>query len=309
MNFSSHSALDSSENSLHSSTTNATSMIATEELTELRSELSELRSEVVRLRAQLVLAESTAALAASSSGKKKPSRDGDALASLSTYPTEDEEFDDDLEQARPLARGRERNGNGDYSHVDTSENEESGDDPDGLFIRPDCPHEHASFLEIIVDRAGWLVGLLVLQSLSSFIIMRNESLLQSHAVIVQFLTMLVGAGGNAGNQASVFVIRGLALRRIRRSNLFRFLQKEFILGIMIAGILGLAGYLRAYLFAVPLKETMAITVSLVAIVWISTIIGNFLPLLMKFVGIDPAHSSTTIQVVMDIVGVTLTCRE
>jgi hypothetical protein len=64
------------------------------------------------------------------------------------------------------------------------------------------------FWESLKDRGGWLVGLLVLQSMSSFIISRNEKLLQEHIVIVQFLTMLVGAGGNAGNQASV---RGMVL--------------------------------------------------------------------------------------------------
>jgi len=62
--------------------------------------------------------------------------------------------------------------------------------------------EH-SFLSSVTDRAGWLVGLLILQSMSSFIISNNEKLLQQHLVIVRFLTMLVGAGGNAGNQASV----------------------------------------------------------------------------------------------------------
>ena len=60
-----------------------------------------------------------------------------------------------------------------------------------------------SFFAAVSDRAGWLVGLLILQSMSSFIISRNEKLLQQHLVIVRFLTMLVGAGGNAGNQASV----------------------------------------------------------------------------------------------------------
>ena len=63
--------------------------------------------------------------------------------------------------------------------------------------------EPLSFCDSVFDRAGWLVGLLVLQSLSSFIIKRNETLLTQHAIIVQFLTMLVGAGGNAGNQATV----------------------------------------------------------------------------------------------------------
>jgi len=63
--------------------------------------------------------------------------------------------------------------------------------------------ETVGFWASVQDRAGWLVGLLVLQSMSSFIISRNEDLLEEHLVIVQFLTMLVGAGGNAGNQASV----------------------------------------------------------------------------------------------------------
>jgi hypothetical protein len=59
------------------------------------------------------------------------------------------------------------------------------------------------FWAMVQDRAGWLVGLLILQSMSSFILARNERLLQEHVIIVRFLTMLVGAGGNAGNQASV----------------------------------------------------------------------------------------------------------
>ena len=66
-----------------------------------------------------------------------------------------------------------------------------------------------SFADAVRSRACWLAGLLALQSCSGFILSRNEALLQDHPVIVYFLTMLVGAGENAGNQASVRVIRGL----------------------------------------------------------------------------------------------------
>ena len=67
-----------------------------------------------------------------------------------------------------------------------------------------CPLEpDISFKDALKDRAKWLVGLLALQSMSGFILARNELLLQTHPVIVYFLTMLVGAGGNAGNQAAV----------------------------------------------------------------------------------------------------------
>ena len=44
----------------------------------------------------------------------------------------------------------------------------------------------------------------LLQSGSSFILANFEELIATHSVIVAFLTMLVGAGGNAGNQVSMF---------------------------------------------------------------------------------------------------------
>jgi cation transporter-like permease len=174
--------------------------------------------------------------------------------------------------------------------------------------RPDIAGDplKRSFCNAIVDRAGWLVGLLVFQSLSSFILARNESLLQHHAVIVQFLTMLVGAGGNAGNQASVGVVRGIAVGTIDRSNVRRFLGREFAMGLALSIILGTAGFVRAAVFAIPWLETLAITSSLFMIVFISVVTGALLPLGMYLVGIDPAHSSTTIQVIMDITGVVIT---
>jgi len=173
-------------------------------------------------------------------------------------------------------------------------------------IRRDTSSEEPTFLNSIIDRAGWLVGLLVLQSMSSFIIARNEELLQEHVVIVQFLTMLVGAGGNAGNQASVRVIRGLAVGTIDKHNTKQFLRKELLMGLCLSIILAVSGFIRALAFFTPWQETLAITASLFCIVASSVLIGALLPLAMKAVGIDPAHSSTTIQVVMDILGVLIT---
>mmetsp|Transcript_7447 Transcript_7447/g.20653 ORF Transcript_7447/g.20653 Transcript_7447/m.20653 type:complete len:417 (-) Transcript_7447:2365-3615(-) len=170
----------------------------------------------------------------------------------------------------------------------------------------DLPSLESSFVDDMKDRASWLVGLMILQSLSSFIIKRNEDMLEEHLVIVQFLTMLVGAGGNAGNQASVRVIRGLAVGQVTDNNVLDFLKKEIGMGLLLAIILGISGCVRAFVFSTPLPETMAITMSLWSIVFISVVVGASLPVAMKFCSIDPAHSSTTIQVVMDILGVTIT---
>lgn len=71
------------------------------------------------------------------------------------------------------------------------------------------PSPPRTSLQEALTRGRWLVGLLVLQSTSSFILESYEDLLRQHLVVTVFLTMLVGAGGNAGNQSAIKVIRGL----------------------------------------------------------------------------------------------------
>lgn len=170
-----------------------------------------------------------------------------------------------------------------------------------------CPIEpNLSFFAALRDRAYWLVGLLAFQSCSGFILARNEALLQNHPVVVYFLTMLVGAGGNAGNQASVRVIRGLALGTLDERTQNQFLNREFKMALSLSAILSVAGFVRALAFRTPLPETIAVTTALSCIVFTSICLGALLPLLLKKLGVDPAHSSTSIQVIMDILGVLLT---
>lgn len=78
------------------------------------------------------------------------------------------------------------------------------------------------------------------------------------------------------------------------------------MALSLSAILSLAGFVRAIAFATPLPETVAVTSALALIVFSSVCLGAVLPLVLKKVGVDPAHSSTTIQVVMDILGVVLT---
>ena len=59
-------------------------------------------------------------------------------------------------------------------------------------------------------RLGWLLLLLLLQSSSSVVLKYFETLIIDRPVIILFLTMLVGTGGNAGSQSTVLAIRNIA---------------------------------------------------------------------------------------------------
>ena len=172
-----------------------------------------------------------------------------------------------------------------------------------------CPLEpQITFVQSLFDRGGWLIGLLVFQSCSSFILSANEELLRNHPSIVYFLTMLVGAGGNAGNQAAVRVIRGLAVGALNENSIGKFIKRELIMAFSLSALLGMTGLARALVSAqTSLAETVAITLTLMIIVFISIITGALLPLLLQQCRLDPAHSSTSIQVIMDISGVLITC--
>ena len=102
------------------------------------------------------------------------------------------------------------------------------------------------------------------------------------------------------------VIRGLALGALNDSTQRQFLNRELKMAGCLSIILSFAGFVRAAVFHTPVAETIAITVSLTAIVFTSICLGAILPLLLKRIGVDPAHSSTSIQVVMDILGVVMT---
>jgi len=162
----------------------------------------------------------------------------------------------------------------------------------------ECAVSDKTPTESLTERGLWLTGLLICQSCSGLILASNEALLQGHPAIIYFLTMLVGAGGNAGNQASVRVIRGLALGSITDKNQVAVVASEFRSAIILSSILSIVGFLRCVLFHTPLPETIAITGSLFLVVFISVVLGASLPLLMKKLGADPAHSSTSIQVIV-----------
>lgn len=164
------------------------------------------------------------------------------------------------------------------------------------------------------QRSFWLVGLLLLQSFSSWILSSFDEVLQKHFLITIFLTMMLGTGGNAGAQTCVLFIRGLATKEIHPGNKLGIFLREQRNGIFLGFILAGVGFLRVFVFHFFQKpnanfwmESLVISLSLFAIVTSSVLFGSLLPIALDKIGIDPAHSGPTIQVVMDMFGVVVIC--
>jgi len=156
-------------------------------------------------------------------------------------------------------------------------------------------------MHLFGHRCVWLVGLLLTQSVSAVVLSQFAKLLLDHPNLVYFLTMLVGAGGNAGAQSAVLVVRDLAL------NLDVSKMEQVIMGAKISAVLALVAIIRTLVTGVNTYEIFAIVLALVIIIMVSVILGTMIPLGLDQIGVDPGHSLPVVQVVMDILGVTITC--
>lgn len=161
---------------------------------------------------------------------------------------------------------------------------------------------------VVLQRGVWLVGLLILQSVSSLILAGYTTMLNQYTIIAVFLTMLIGTGGNAGNQSATLVIRGLTTQEMTHANAMRVLIREFGIALLMSLILVAVAFGRVYWSTSDLVSSIAISISLFFIVITSTLLGASIPLIFDRLGIDPAHSAAPfLATLMDILGVLIYC--
>ncbi|MFH1831194.1 MAG: magnesium transporter [bacterium] len=171
--------------------------------------------------------------------------------------------------------------------------------------------EHSYFAtptwKFVLQRGQWLIGLLLLQSVSSFILGNHKDMLTHFPVIAFFLSMLVGTGGNAGNQSATLVIRGLTTGEITRQNALKLLLREFWISLILASFLVIVGFCRVY-WAADLISAIAVSLSLFFIVITAIMLGSIIPLMLEYFNIDPAHSAAPfLTTLMDILGILIYC--
>lgn len=169
------------------------------------------------------------------------------------------------------------------------------------------PYFETSFGRLLYERGYILIGLLIAQSFSTTIMKSFKSTLQIGSLLY-FTNMLISTGGNASNQTSALVIQGFASGEIHEANFKRFIRREVLMAAVLAVILGMFAFLRAWWTAASLIECVTISISLASIVMVSVVLGSCTPFLLKRLNIDPAFSAGPfLATLMDILGVLIYC--
>lgn len=143
--------------------------------------------------------------------------------------------------------------------------------------------------DMIKERIGWLLILMISAVFTGLVIQKYEAMLASHVILAAYIPMLMDSGGNAGSQSSTLVTRALSLNELDKNNLWQVVSYEFKIGLVTGLILSLINFLRLALFdQVALTINLTVGLTLIATVILSKVIGGVLPMVAERFNQDPA---------------------
>ena len=148
-------------------------------------------------------------------------------------------------------------------------------------------------------RIPWLVVLLALGMITSFVIAQYESVVGVYSIIVFFQSLVLGMSGNTGTQSLAVTLQSLSDLKLSRKNTLKILFKEALTGLLIGLTLGVIsfGIIILILNFIPsfkddaLKTAICVSVSLLVSMTSAAVVGSAIPLILTKLKVDPAVAS------------------
>ena len=181
--------------------------------------------------------------------------------------------------------------------IDVMEEEATEDFEKMAAMTPsDKPYSKTPVWEIWRNRIPWLMFLMISATFTSMIITGYEDSLAAQAVLISFIPMLMGTGGNSGAQASTAVIRSISLGDVEPKDAFAVLWKEWRVSLMAGASLAAVNFIKMNLVdrmllnnpSVTLIVAATVSISIIFIVMFAKVVGSLLPILAEKIGVDPA---------------------
>ena len=181
------------------------------------------------------------------------------------------------------------------------------------------PYLKTSSFRLWLNRAPWLMLLMISATFTGLIISQNEALLSGGfygILLTACIPMIMGTGGNAGGQSSATIIRGIALSEIEFKNLFKVVLKEIFVGILLGLTISVACFgkillIDGLLFNTPgvdISSALVISIAMFVTIVMAKVIGCTLPIIAKKCKLDPAvMASPFITTILDTLSLLVYC--
>ncbi len=139
------------------------------------------------------------------------------------------------------------------------------------------------------SRTPWLLIMMLSAAVTGEILGYYENAMAAMPVLITFIPMLMGTGGNCGSQSSTLIIRGLAVGEIEFRDILKVIFKEARIAIIVGFLLSIVNGIRIYImYGHDIKLALALGLTMIGVVLMAKCIGCILPLTAKKLGLDPA---------------------
>jgi len=175
----------------------------------------------------------------------------------------------------------------------------------GAVDAPELVYSRSNVWELWSARARWLVILIFTGMLTSTILAGFSSVLEATTALAFYIPVLLGTGGNTGNQSSTLIVRALATRDIDLGDWPKVLFKELgvgvLLGLTLSALIAVKVAIDGFLGVTPV-----VALALFLLVIVANLAGALLPIALEKLGLDPALiSNPLIATISDVSGLVI----
>jgi magnesium transporter len=144
-----------------------------------------------------------------------------------------------------------------------------------------------SIWDLTKARLPWLILGLFGGAAAAVIMGGFEEMFREYTVLFLFTPLIAAMAGNVGVQSSAIIVQGLANDDIKGSISNRLI-KEMLLALLNGFILSCLLLIFTWIWKGDFLTSLAISISLIAVIVVAGFIGTFVPLFLDKRGIDPA---------------------
>ncbi len=141
-------------------------------------------------------------------------------------------------------------------------------------------------------RAPWLLINVMTAFVAASVAKVFQGTIESMVILAVFMPVVAGLGGNAATQAITVMVRGLALGEMNLKHTRRLIAKEALVGLSNGLLVGVVAACISYFFGANFMIGLLLFMAMTANLVIAGVCGSFIPLLLKWLGVDPALSSS-----------------
>ena len=150
------------------------------------------------------------------------------------------------------------------------------------------------------NRILWLLILMLSSAITGAIITHYENAFAAIPVLVSFIPMIMGTGGNCGSQSSTLIIRGMAIDEISLKDFGKAIWKELRVSLLVGLVLAVVNGIRIMIQYNDFMLSIVLGLTLITTVVLAKLLGCILPMLAKKLKLDPAiMASPLITTIVD----------